>query len=205
MSIFVMNGIAKKFWEESRDYPEYGNIEKRRLFELNYLVPKLKGESILDLGCGDGSLLNCLIHLTNFKKFFGYDLSANLLKKVNPIVETKVYDCYNPQPLPPTDVTIMTGLLIYLFEDEVVENILSLVKSPTIFIRTTCTLGKEDELINNFSQQLQKEYAAFYRTLPHTMELISRFFKIESVDRIYPDEIESKFGTKQFYIKATRL
>jgi len=199
-----MNEVAKTFWDQSLEYPEYGTIKERRLHELNYLVPQLSGETLLDLGCGDGALLNCLIHLTHFKKFYGFDVSKNLLKHVNPIVETKVYDCYKPEDLPHTDVTIMAGVLPFLFEDQVVDTILSMIKSPIVFIRMPCTLEEESEYVNKFSEELKRDYASLYRTLPHVMGLISRHFRIEAVDRVYPDVIESKFGTKQFYIKATK-
>jgi len=200
-----MNETAKKFWQDSVEYPEYGTIKERRLYELNYLVPKLKGESLLDLGCGDGALLNCLINLTHFKKLYGYDLSANLLKHVHPLIETKVYDCYKPDPLPNTDVTIVAGVLPFLFEDKVVDRVLELVKSPVLFLRTPCALGKESIYVNKYSQELKRDYASLYRTISQVMDIVSKRFKIESVDRIYPDSIESKFGTKQFYIKAVLL
>lgn len=203
-STLGMSDVAKQFWKDSQEYPEYGTIKERRLHELNYLVPQLKGETFLDLGCGDGALLNCLVHLTHFTKYYGFDLSENLLKHVSPLVETRVYDCYKPEPLPETDVTVMAGVLPFLFEDEAADAVLSLIKSPVVFIRTPCTLNKDSEYVNRFSEELKRDYASLYRTLPHVLNLIGRHFRIEAVDRVYPDEIESKFGTKQFYIKGVK-
>ena len=64
--------VAKEFWTTQTEYPEYGTIKQRRLHELQYIVPKLSGNKLLDLGCGDGALLNCLVELTNFEeKYLG--------------------------------------------------------------------------------------------------------------------------------------
>lgn len=199
-----MKETAKKFWQDSVEYPEYGNIKERRLYELNYLVPRLKGNSLLDLGCGDGALLNCLVHLTQFCCFYGYDLSENLLKRVNSSVKVKTYDCYNPEPLPDTDVTIMAGVLPFLFENETANTILGLIRSPVLFLRSPCALGGNSITVNKFSSDLQRDYASLYRTLPEVMELVGNHFRIEAVDRIYPDDIESKYGTKQYYIKGVK-
>jgi len=195
--------IAKKFWESKKKYPKYDNIKQRRFYELNYLIPRLKGNSLLDLGCGDGALLECLLRLTDLK-LYGYDLSENLLNNIDKKIETKIYDCYNPGPLPKTDITIFASVIVYLFDDKVVDKILSLIKSDTLFIRAPCTLKDKDELINSYSEKLEEQYAALYRTVPHLFELINRHFIIEDVTRVYPDEIESNFGTKQFYFKCVR-
>ena len=69
--------IAKSFWQAQEQYP-FAFTNHRRIHELNYLVPRLKkveGKSLLDLGCGHGSLLECLVHLTDYEEFHGYDIS----------------------------------------------------------------------------------------------------------------------------------
>lgn len=203
ISITKAKIIANNFWKNCSKYPEYAaDIKLRRFYELKYLIPKLSGDSILDLGCGDGALLNCLIFLTNFKRYYGYDLSANLLENLNPMIERSVYDCYDPVTLPKVDVTIFAGVLPYLFEDDIVIKLFSAMRTNTLFLRTTCTLKQESEFINKFSEELKENYSAIYRPLSQVLNLIQSKFKIESVDRVYPNNIESKFGTKQFYIKA---
>lgn len=191
---------AKTFWKGQQQYP-FKFTNHRRIHELNYLVPRLKkieGKRLLDLGCGHGALLECLIHLTDFEELHGYDLAADLLAGINPRVKTAVYDFTDPRPLPEVDVTIIAGVIQYIFSDEAVERVLALTTSKTVFVRSTCTLEPKDEPVD------RDGYASLYRTLPHTLELLGRHFKISAVDRVYPDEIESPFGTKQFYFEAHR-
>jgi hypothetical protein len=40
--------------------------------------------------------------------------------------------------------------------------------------------------------------------LLETHALLSRRYEVSAVDRIYPDELESAFGTKQFYFELRR-
>lgn len=197
--------IAENFWTSKNDYPAYGTIKQRRLYELNFLIPKLQGESILDLGCGDGALINCLYHLTDFKKYYASDWSENLLKSVNHNIKTKFYDCNNPQDLPKTDTIIFAGVLPFIFEDKKVLELFDKFNANNIFIRTPCNLGTCREIVNTFSDNLQEQYSSVYRTVDEVTNLIKEKFKLTETVRIYPDEIESKFGTKQYYFVAEKL
>jgi SAM-dependent methyltransferase len=189
---------ALEYWKRQKIYP-FPFTKRRRIHELNYLLPRLEkvqGKRLLDLGCGDGSLLECLLRLTDFEEFHGYDVAKDLLAQIDPRVTTRVYDLSNPGPLPDVDATIIAGVIQYLFDDEIVAKVLSLVTSPIVWIRSTCTLNDTDEPIN------RDGYVCVYRTLPNTYALITRYFQITAVDRVYPDEIESRFGTKQVYFEG---
>lgn len=193
---------AKEYWSAQSEYP-FAFTRHRRIHELKYLVPRLRafggpGKKLLDLGCGDGALSECLFHLTEFEEYFGCDIAEDLLAKVRPGIGTFFYDLSKGGPLPKVDATIVAGVIQYIFEDDAVEKVLQEISSPVVFIRSTCTLKNKDEAVEKAG------YASLYRTLPHTYELISRQFEIRAVDRVYPDEIESPFGTKQFYFEAHR-
>jgi hypothetical protein len=191
---------ASEFWRSQTDYP-FPFTRRRRLFELNYLVPRLNrtaGKSLLDLGCGDGSLLECLLRLTDYEELYGYDLSPELLRGIDPRIRTDVFDITRPRDLPRVDATILAGVVQYVFEDDVVHDLLDRITSPVLWVRSTCSLKSEGERVS------RNDYASYYRSVPHTFELLARHFVVTSVDRIYPDEIESAYGTKQFYFEARR-
>lgn len=199
-----MNGnreVAREFWRSSTSYPEYGTIKERRWYELAYLLPKLKGETLLDIGAGDCALSNCLQELTHFKKIYAYDLSENLLRHGHPDLIKKVYDIYNFEELPEADITLHAGVLSYIFEDENVVRHLQLIKTKHLYLRTPCSIQKESQLINTFSDKLGKQYASYYRTVPEVLKLLKQSgFDCKKAERIYPDEIESEYGTtKQYY------
>jgi SAM-dependent methyltransferase len=196
----MTTAMAKEYWSTRTQYP-FPFTKKRRIHELNYLLPRLEranGASLLDLACGDGSLLECLLRLTDYTELYGYDIAELLLRDIDPRVRTKVYDLANPAPLPKVDVTILAGAIQYLFDDEKVHAILSRITSPIVWIRSTCTLQQADEPVE------RDGYASLYRTVDHTLALIRSQFEVESVERVYPDNIESPFGTKQFYFEARR-
>lgn len=201
--------VAEKFWKESNNYPKYhpSGMLKRRLCEINYIIPKLVGNSILDLGCGDGTLLNCLLQLTDIAKYYAYDYSENLLSNLHPEIETKIFNCYTDDlsSLPDVDITITSGMFQYIFEDEKVSEILRNIKSPSLFLRIPCTTKRESEYINTYSEALNSRYASVYRTVTGVLDLLSEEYVIESVDRIWPDDIESTFDTKQYYFVAKRI
>ncbi len=196
-----------EFWKNTTEYPNFGNIKERRLYEINYLIPRLHGESILDLGCGDGSLLNCLINLIDSNSFYGFDISKNMLNNLNKSIKKQVFDFYNykKSDLPTVSDVILAGSLQYVFDDNTILKLLADLKTKKVFIRSACTLTNERLVVNNFSKILNKNYSSIYRTVPEMIDLISKSFKIESIDRIYPDNIESKFETKQFYFVGTKI
>lgn len=198
-----MNGkeVAKKFWQSKEQYPPYEHIKERRLFELNFLLPRLKGKTLVDIGCGDGALLNCLYHLTDMQ-LFGLDISTSLMKGVNPNIKTYEFDCYDPPFTVDMDVVILAGVIQYIFEDDKLSDLLRDIHSPLLFVRSAC--ASEDEIVNKKSKELGEQYASRYRTVDQVRKLLGEFFLVTEVERIYPDKIESKFGTKQYYFVCER-
>lgn len=196
---------AKKFWTHRVDYPNYPYVLHRRLIDVNYVVQRTQElSSILDLGCGDGSLLLSLREFTRIKKYYGYDISRKLLNILKnkwgkyPGLIVKETDFIHDK-LPKVDVITSFGSFSYVFEDKQLHAVLENVNSSLLIVRASCTLKKENEVINKFSEELGAEYACIYRTVNNYMAILSDHFIVSEVDRAYSDEIESKYGTKHFF------
>jgi SAM-dependent methyltransferase len=196
---------AWNFWTNREEYPNYPHALQRRLIDANYVTKRTRLlNSILDLGCGDGSLLLSLREFTQISKFYGYDISKNLLNMlINkwgncPGLTVKETD-FLYDTLPEVAVTTSFGSFSYVFEDEQLHVLLKNVNSSLLIVRASCTLKKENELIKTFSEDIGAEYASIYRTVNNLISILSEHFIVSEVDRAYPDEIESKYGTKHFF------
>jgi len=203
--------VAKNFWQSRTKYPEYPYLLRRRLLDVTSVAPFVFGaDSVLDLGCADGYMLLLLRELTTIKKFYGYDISSefiNLLKSkwgIYKELNTKVVNFIELPDLPRTDVTLALGSFPYIFDDGILCDVIAQINSNKLIVRTPCTIKKEYEVVNKFSEDLRDNYASVYRTVEGYTEILSDYYVINDVFRAYPDEIESKYGTKQFFFICKR-
>ena len=204
--------VALDFWKNIKQYPGYPNTLQRRLIDVNFVVEKLSGvKSILDLGCGDGAMLLALREFTEIDTFYGYDISSNLIEKLlnkwgkSNGLSVEIINLITIEKLPKTDVTLSMGSFSYIFKDEELHKLLRNIKSDLLIVRASCTLNKDDEIINKFSDDLGKNYAAIYRTVSNYKSILSEHFIVSQISRAYPDEIESYYGTKHFFFVCRRL
>jgi hypothetical protein len=123
------------------------------------------------------------------------------MRGVNPRIPTFAYDCRQPGPLPATDIAVSAGVLPYLFEDVEVMALLRQIKAPLLFVRTPCG---NDERVDSFSKELGAPYKSRYRSVEQLVGLLGQHYRSVTADRVYPDDIESAFGTKQWYFTARR-
>jgi trans-aconitate methyltransferase len=178
-------------------YPNFPFIKERRLYELNWLLPRLKGKTLIDVGCGDGALLDCLYRLTDLE-LSGCDFSEKLMQNTNKNIKTFYYDCKKPKKLK-SDIIILAAVLPYL-EDEEIKELLKNIEYNYLFVRAPCST--EREKIDKFSEDLNDYYQALYRTLDEMIDILPNVIEYS---RIYPDEIESKYGTNQYYFICKKI
>jgi len=203
---------AKDFWTTRSGYPPYDHVEERRLEDIKYIAPRiLHAKSLLDLGCGDGKISLILSHLTKISNFTLVDHSRGILDRrtISALTLSKFnfipMDLSKVNKLLAVDAVICLGLFPYIFSNEDLSNLLESLNTKRLIVRTPCTLFDQDEVINTHSRALNAQYAAIYRTLKNTIEIIEKHFKVVEADRIYPDSIESKFGTKQFIFNCQEV
>ena len=195
---------AKQFWTDRDQYPPYDYVEARRLCDIKYIVPRVESaRSLLDLGCGDGRISLVLSYLTRILKFTLVDFSEHLVdREAISKFDFQCADLSQVRNLPKADVVVCLGLFPYIFNDEDLSGLLGSLNTRGLIVRTPCALNSHNETINKYSEALDAQYAAVYRTLKNTVAIIEPHFTITEVERIYPDKIESKFNTKQFILKC---
>jgi len=197
--------VAKKFWITRKIYPAYPHNFKRRFLDLSFILNNLDDEkSLLDIGCADCSMLILLRELTPIKNLYGVDISNKLMRKEKGL-RLITADVTKKINLPETDICLCFGIFPYIFDDDHIYNILNNIKSNKLLVRAPCALNEENKhTINKFSKELGANYSAIYRTLDSYKVILSKHFDVKEVIRAYPDNIESKYGSKQYYFICKR-
>lgn len=204
--------IAGSFWKSQDVYPAYDNIKRRRFYEINHVLNKIGFDPIdllVDLGCGDGGFVKCIDNLLQIKEIICYDYSDSLMSNINDGRIKKYYfDCNEPAhfyKLPQCNLLMFGGVINFMFDDHIVVELLKQFKASHIFIRTPCTLKSQKDMVSTYSTKLQSEYVSLYRTTNEVLKLIyDAGLNLLEYGRIYPDDIESSYDTRQYMFYCTR-
>ena len=217
----TLDEVSNSFWaNQGASYPNYGTTKKRRLHEINYLMSQFSALNLdsvrvlVDVGCGTGSTVTILQELTDIEHYFCYDISMGMMSIIDTRsvrgaqVTTSELDISSLDPdfeFPDADIVLCFGLFQCL-SDEAVRTVLSRLRGKRLFVRDACYLphqGRQD--INTFSEQLRAKYSCRYRTLLEYISLCtSSDWQLKDVRRAFPDEIESAFDTKQWFLHLER-
>lgn len=197
--------VASNFWKNKNEYPDYPFVKERRKYELDFLLENINpsAKSLFDMGCGDGSTVILLRELSNIKRFYCHDISDNLMNgdwgERNSEVIKKSVDFNDPLiDLPEADVTICMNMFPYIFDDSILRRILGKIKSDLFLSRVTCEKNGR-LIINKYSEDLGDYIASVYRTKEEYKSLYEEHFSEVVFFRSFPDEIESKYGTNQYF------
>ena len=200
---------AKQFWVNQTYYPSYPFIKERRKYELDFLLKNIphETESLLDLGCGNGSTTILLRETTYIKDFYCYDISPAMLSTIGGNRDSQIhpfaFDVNNDTlGFPTVDVSICMNMLPYVFTDEKVSEIVANLKSDIFITRISCDTERIE--INKFSDDLGRDYSAVYRTVEEYANIFGKHYTEVTITRAYPDEIESKYNTKQYFFLCKR-
>ena len=199
--------VAEDFWTSQNLYPEYPNLNARRIIDVNFIINTINNpKSLLDIGCGDGYLIRVLRELTDIEEFHGNDLSKKLIKQFLDNCGRSIkssltlsYGSIFDNVILPTDVTLAMGSLPYIFELSDLKKLILSIESNMFIARSPCTLKETDEYIDVYSDQLGSNYSAVYRTIETYSNIFKSFYKVVELTKAYPDDIESKYGTKHYF------
>lgn len=211
---------AQKFWKSRSKYPVFGSKE-RRAYEGEYLartIPMMTGKksfSVLDIGCGAGEQLAMLSQLLDLESIEGWDLSkkfVEIAKKTMPGCEFKVVDLESEAVVVPNvDVVILSGVIQYLSDEMLGLLLLRIAETPSeapvLILKTSCPTGADESDVRPlqvFSESFKADYGAIYRPLHEVLKLVGKYYSVQEVRRAYPDELESKFNTMQWWIALKR-
>lgn len=209
----VENILSKTMYQDKQV------VEKRQSDEIKIVLSKLdlNNKKILEIGCGIGRWAE--VFKDYCSQYLGIDYSKNLIKIAK---ENYSFDnCYFQEMSatniveskllvkPKYDIIFITGVLIYLNDDDIKQVISEINKisdnNTVIYIRETLSkLESRLTLKDFYSEDLNEEYNAIYRT---ENELINFFdgLKDKSIidsDEIYNDtNVREETGYKYFIIK----
>ena len=207
--------VSRDFWAKQVNYPGYDYIKDRRMYELLYTLPKIKEfnpKTIVDIGCGTGSTVTLLRELSYTEKYYCYDVAPGMLSAIdcNPDRDSEVvtgvidFTEENYELPENVDFCICYGLL-QCIDDDSVKRVLSRISAKKALFRSACELEKRN-VINTYSEKLGSDYGCSYRTIDEYYQLFEEAgFKVISHVRCYPDVIESKFGTKQYFFDCEKI
>jgi len=191
---------SNTFWVKQIDYPNYGPIRQRWAHDLQTVIQFVdRADTLSDIGCGTGVLSGMLCVACGFTVVHLYDIAPNLLLQAygNMPNKVKCLPCladWDQIPECSTDVCIMMGVTPYMSDSQLMA-LLGKIQSHTLILRAPCASNRQE--IDTYSQNLGDNYSAIYRTRQEMIDFLFPAFKILDVDYSWPEDIDSKFGTRQ--------
>lgn len=217
------NNRAKKDEEAllvKTEFSDKENVEKRQKEESELLLNKIDFENkkILEIGCGIGRWAE--VFHDKCDSYLGIDYSEDLIEIAK---ENYNYDNCHFQVLSasqldtadllvnaPFDIVIITGVLIYFNDDTIKKMIKDLnslcASNKTIYIRETLSFLETILTLKDFfSENLEADYNAIYRTDDEFLDFINRIDGNITIEtgKIF-DELKNftETGYKYFLIKS---
>lgn len=198
---------------------------ERDAYEKGLVLPQLRlsgSERLLDIGCGIGRWADEVA--SRVSVYHGIDLSQSLIdaartRHAEPHVSFQVMagEDLADQSLdvsPPFDRIIVAGVMIYM-NDEQLDRMLGAIAALTteralLYIREPVATESRLTLNQFWSDELQSEYSAIYRTEAELMELfdarlLQAGFRIVTSGPLYNEvALNNRRETKQHYFILER-
>jgi 2-polyprenyl-3-methyl-5-hydroxy-6-metoxy-1,4-benzoquinol methylase len=183
--------------------------EKKKLLPLLNLI---KSTKVLDIGCGIGRWAKTMAPLVH--KYHGTDLMPQFIdiaKEECKEFSNVTFQSISAQEITDTSIDgkfnliFISGLLIYLNDNEI-RNLFNVLNS---YMENHCQIlirepiGIEERLTLNkvWSEELQCEYSAVYRTVQEYKELFLNFQNTKCIisSRLYEQNLNNREETAHYY------
>ncbi|MBA1200830.1 class I SAM-dependent methyltransferase [Pseudomonas capeferrum] len=204
-------------------------VARRDQAEKDALGPRLRlrsGCKVLDIGCGLGRWGWFISDQVADAAYLGIDFSASLIEKAEtqarlldkPQLRFQVMSATAIEPAlldvaPPYDLVIVAGLLIYLNEEDCVKVLADACRlcapGGLVYLREPVGVQERMTLDRFYSNELQQEYSAIYRTIPELERLLARAtaadtFSVQDAGFLFADELEKRAETRQYFMILQR-
>ena len=205
------------------------NIEKWNKFEIEHRLPFLKldkNSTVLELGCGTGRISKFITPFVG--SYVGIDYVEefiNLIKTREDIyigentyfLNASLGDIVDKDYLLPVEnkfnrFIISGGVLMYINDQELKSNIQKLVElfddNCIVYISEPVAIKERLTLNKFYSDNLESEYSAIYRTLDEYNEILKplyeRGFKLKVNEEFFYDDIKLQKETRQWIFVLER-
>lgn len=200
-------------------------VKNRNKVEVEKLIPYLKlnvDSVVLDVACGIGRWSDAIKE--DIKQYIGIDfceqfvfLAKERSKKENRIFYTsssvKIEECLMSNGHSGINRTLIIGALMYLNDEDVLKTLSQIEKlcdkNSIVCIREPIGIDKRLTLKEQFSEELQDEYNAIYRTRDELFDLIDRClvlkgFSVVKEDYLFDNALNNRKETAQYYFILER-
>ena len=181
-------------------YHDKDNLEKRQKEEIGVISEKIdfNGTKLLEIGCGLGRWAE--FFQDKCSEYVGIDYSENLIEIAkehfnysNCHFEKLSVTEIDEENLPikgPYDIIFITGVLIYLNDEDITEMIEKINKltheNSVIYIRETISVLDTRLTLKDFhSEELEVDYNAIYRTEEELLEFFKKIENISSIEKSF--------------------
>jgi SAM-dependent methyltransferase len=192
---------------------------QRDIYEKQHILPHLHltgAQHMLDIGCGIGRWADAV--LDDVASYVGIDMSESLIaaakaRHPDPKAHFHVLSAVNIDALigfyPPFDRVLISGLMLYLNDDEVVTFLQALkpllAASCQIYIREPLAIEERLTLLNVWSEELEQHYSAIYRSADEMQDVLesglsATKFTFHGWQALYQDKaLSNRTETQQFF------
>lgn len=199
-------------------------VEQRDRAEKNVLGPQLyltEQCRVLDIGCGVGRWAWFLREQVGSLQYLGIDFSTTLVEKAQVQAQARgmsdlqfqVMSAIDISPeqlelAPPYSLVILSGLLIYLNDQDCIKvlRMAGQLCAPggQLYLREPVGVGGRLTLNRFFSDELNNEYSAIYRTIEELDQLLAKAlpaggFSVDVAQFLFSEPLEKRAETRQYY------
>lgn len=175
---------------------------------------------VLDIGCGTGRWSWFLAKHCSGLEYLGIDFSSSLIDKARAEADRRrlsgmqfqvmsATDIHSEELaiLAPFDLTLVSGLLIYLNDGDVLKVLRDAARLSAaggrIYVREPVGVAERFTLDGFYSEELADNYSAIYRTVDELKRLMNHAFmefdmRIEHERFLFEDGLERRTETRQY-------